>query len=222
MQCSFSSRVPIVLAAMLSVWSPSISAAAQAPPAQSGGPTMVEVLEGTVTFDAGTNISAVTVHGKSTSLRARAQVQQSGDVFAIEQMSASLPIKTITTGLGLRDQHMRKYIFTTNDGAMPDLSFAADKADCVPATGGRGESICNISGRLAIRGIERPFTLALKVNRAGNGYRATGGTTVKLSTYGIPQPSQLGVTASDEVTLRVEFTATFVNARLQARAGGGR
>ena len=34
-----------------------------------------------------------------------------------------------------------------------------------------------------------------------------GNATVKLSTYGIPPPSQLGVRTEDEVQLRVEFVA---------------
>ena len=41
----------------------------------------------------------------------------------------------------------------------------------------------------------------------GERFHASGGSVVRLSAYGIEQPSQLGVTTSDEVKLRFEFTA---------------
>jgi hypothetical protein len=40
----------------------------------------------------------------------------------------------------------------------------------------------------------------------GDSYHASGDSVVKLSTYGIAQPSQLGVWTSDEVKLRLDFT----------------
>ena len=179
---------------------------------------VVQVLGGTATFEAGTNISAINVHGKSDSLEGRAQVRHSGDAIAIEQLEATLPVKTITTGLGLRDEHMRKYVFTTGDGQTPDLKYTADKAECSPAAGRGGESTCAVSGQLAIRGTERPFNITLRVKKAGDGYRAAGDAIVKLSTYGISRPSQLGVTTTDDVKLHLEFTAKAA-ARQMASAG---
>ena len=64
-----------------------------------------------------------------------------------------------------------------------------------------------VSGQLTIRGTERPFAITLNVKKVGNAYRAAGDGIVKLSTYGIARPSQLGVTTSDEVKLHLEFTA---------------
>ncbi|HSL23204.1 MAG TPA: YceI family protein [Vicinamibacterales bacterium] len=182
--------------------------------------TVVEVLGGTATFDVGTNIPAVGVHGKSANLRARAQIREDEEAITIEKMEATLPVKTLSTGLGLRDEHMRKYVFTTGEGQTPDLKFVADQADCARAAG--GESTCKVSGQLAIRGTPRPFAMTLKVNRAGEGYRAAGDGTVKLSTYGIAQPSQFGVTTEDEVKLHLEFTAKPSGNQTAARRGGER
>jgi polyisoprenoid-binding protein YceI len=179
---------------------------------------VVQVIGGSATFEAGTNISAINVHGKSGSLEGRAQVRHAGDVIAIEQLEATLPVKTITTGMGLRDEHMRKYVFTTGDGHTPDLKYTADKAECSPAAGRGGESICTVAGQLAIRGTERPFSITLKVKKVGDAYRAAGDAIVKLSTYGISRPSQLGVTTTDEVKLHLEFAAK-APARQMASAG---
>jgi polyisoprenoid-binding protein YceI len=195
-------------------------AAAQTMPGPYGETAaVVQVLGGTATFEAGTNISAISVHGKSAGLAGRAQVRQSGDVITIEQLEATLPVKTITTGLGLRDEHMRKYVFTAGDGAAPDLKYTGDRADCSPVPGRGGESICTVSGLLAIRGTERPFAITLKVKKAGDAYRAAGDGTVKLSTYGIARPSQLGVTTTDDVKLHLEFTAKAASGQMVARAG---
>ena len=116
-----------------------------------------------------------------------------------------MPVNTLNTGMGLRDSHMRKYVFTTSDGQTPDVKFVASKATCSAA--GANQSTCHVSGDLSIRGTARPFTIALKVTENDGSYRASGEGIVKLSTYGIPQPSQLGVHTDDDIKLRLEFTA---------------
>jgi polyisoprenoid-binding protein YceI len=179
----------------------------------------VEVSGGTASFDVGTSISAINVHGKSVNLRARARIRRAQETITIEQMSATLPVATITTGIGLRDEHMKKYVFTTAEGQVPDLTFAADRADCSSAK--RDEAVCKVSGQLSIRGEPRPFAIALKVTRAGDVYKAAGYGALKLSAYGIPPPSQLGVSTADEVKLHLEFTARPSPGRDAAVRSGG-
>ncbi len=168
------------------------------------GQETVEVRGGTATFDAATNVSAINIHGKSDALVGTAKITSEGDNLVIESLEAKLPVKTINTGLGLRDEHMRKHIFTTADGAVPDLQFSAEKTIC---NGSEAASTCQVSGQLAIRGTARPFTIALKVTRSGRGFRAIGDGMVKLATYGIPAPSQFGVHTQDDVKLHLDFVA---------------
>jgi polyisoprenoid-binding protein YceI len=193
---------------------------AQGSPAPAAAGSTVEVRGGTATFDAPTNVSAISVHGKSTEVQGRAVVRQAGDGIAIDQLEANLPVKSITTGLGLRDDHMRKHIFTTSDGQMPDLKFSSETASCAPASS--GESTCTLSGTLAIRGAGRPFTIALKVKKTGDAYHAEGDSIVKLSTYGIERPSQFAVTTTDDVKLHLEFTAKPAANAIASRTGGVR
>jgi polyisoprenoid-binding protein YceI len=176
--------------------------------AQSGDartPTPVEVRGGSASFDVGTNVPALSVHGKSTALEARGRVRQGANGPELEQIEAVMPVKTLVTGMGLRDEHMRKYIFTTEDGQTPDVKFSASKATC--SKSGGNQSTCQLAGDLVIRGTSRPFVMALKVTEDGGSFHASGDAIVKLSTYGIPQPSQLGVRTSDEVKLKLDFTA---------------
>lgn len=171
----------------------------------SAAPVSVEVRGGTASFDVTTNIPALSVHGKSTALEARVRVSRGPDGPNLEQIEASMAVKTLATGMGLRDSHMRKYIFTTDDGQTPDVRFVASKASCAKTAA--DQSTCQLAGDLVIRGTARPFAMALKVSDKGGSFHASGEAIVKLSAYGIPQPSQLGVKTSDEVKLKLDFMA---------------
>jgi polyisoprenoid-binding protein YceI len=192
----------IAIAVLVSTATP-VPAAAQAAPGTAATP--VEVRGGTATFDVGTNVPALSVRGKSNALEARGHIVPSAAGPQLEQIEATVPVKTINTGMGLRDAHMVKYVFTTSDGQTPDVKFVAKSAACTQT--GANRSTCDVTGDLSIRGMARPFTIALKVTKDADSYRAAGEGIVKLSTYGIAQPSQLGVRTDDDIKLRLEFTA---------------
>ena len=169
-------------------------------------PKPVEVRGGTASFDVGTNVPALSVHGKSSALEARVKVRHGSDGPLLEKIEATVPVKTIATGMSLRDEHMRKYVFTTQDGQAPDVRFVSDKAACSKVSA--NQSTCQVNGDLVIRGTARPFNIALKVTEDNGGtFHASGDSVVKLSAYGIERPSQLGVSTTDDVKLKLDFTA---------------
>jgi polyisoprenoid-binding protein YceI len=181
-------------------------ARAQGIPAQ-----IVEIRGGTATFHAATNVPAIAIHGKSTALEGRARIRQIPNGLVIEDLEAILPVDSLNTGMGLRDKHMREYVFKTPEGKVPDVRFVADRVVCANAGAAND---CQLAGSLIIRGTPRPFALALKVISEGSAFRATGDGVVKLSTYGIPCPSQLGVTAKDDVKLHMDFTVKRMDDRI--------
>jgi len=185
--------------------------------AETPTPMNVQVEGGTVQFDSDTNLPVVSVHGKANTFRADVKAGRTADTLEIEQIQASVAVKSISTGMDLRDDHMRKYIFTTSDGSMPDLQFNAAKLRCAVQVG--RETPCAINGTLSIRGVEKPFAITLKIKQeAGSVFKAAGSGLVKLSDYGIERPSQLGVQAADEVKLSIQFTGR--EASVRASAGG--
>jgi polyisoprenoid-binding protein YceI len=192
----------VAIAALVST---AAAGTASAQPAAGTAATPVEVRGGTASFDVGTNVPALSVRGKSNALEARGRIVPGASGPQLEQIEATVPVKTLNTGMGLRDEHMRKYVFTTTDGQTPDVKFVAKSAACTKT--GANRSTCDVTGDLSIRGTARPFTIALKVTEDADSYRAAGEGIVKLSTYGIPQPSQLGVRTDDDIKLRLEFTA---------------
>ena len=169
-------------------------------------PMTIAVQSGTTTFVATTNVSAISIKGKSTSLDARVTLSKGQDGLQLEQIEARLPVKTLATGMGLRDEHMRRYIFTTADGKIPDVTFQGQNVACSAYNSGH-ETTCQVTGSLTIRGVARPFTVPLKVRENGSAFKAAGEGTVKLSDYGIAPPTELGVKTNDEVRLRFDFTA---------------
>jgi polyisoprenoid-binding protein YceI len=168
-------------------------------------PAPVEVQRGSVTFDVGTNVLSLGVHGTSDVLKASAHLREGAEGLVIERVEAAVPVESLTTGLRLRDEHMRKYVFTTSSGEVPDLRFSAGSVTCPPAN---APSTCQVSGELAVRGTPRPFTVALKISRKGAAFRVTGDGMVKLGEYGIAAPSQLGVTTHEDVKVHLDFTTS--------------
>jgi polyisoprenoid-binding protein YceI len=74
-------------------------------------------------------------------------------------------------------------------------------------SGSARRATCTVTGALAIRGTTRPFVMMLTITEENGSIRASGVGVVKLSTYGIDQPSQLGVRTTDEVKLKLELIA---------------
>jgi polyisoprenoid-binding protein YceI len=164
----------------------------------------IAVQAGTAVFVANTNVAAISIKGKSTALVAKLSLRRLAEGLQLEHIDARLSVKTLATGMGLRDTHMRKYIFTTADGQVPDLQFEGANATC---SGSARDTTCQVAGMLTIRGIARPFTLPLKIREEGSGFKASGDGVVKLSAYGIEQPSELGVKMTDDVQLHFDFAA---------------
>lgn len=188
--------------------------------AASSQPVLVHVDNGVVSFDASTNVSAVTVHGKSSALRARLTVRQNDGQLEIIEVNATLPVEALSTGMSLRDGHMRKYIFTDGAGKAPELQFRAGQLSC-PFEAGK-EASCKVAGALSIRGIEKPVTIDLKIKAdTARGYHASGGGIVRLSDYGIERPSQFGVKVEDAVKIHVDFQGREA-VESSARIGDGR
>jgi polyisoprenoid-binding protein YceI len=161
---------------------------------------------GKVKFDASTNISAVSVHGESSQMTASFQVRNSGNQMEVIGVQAKLDPKSLSTGMSLRDDHMRNKVFASGNGVYPDLEFVATKVACPGAAQGQ-EIMCPVSGEISLRGTKKPFVMNLKIRNEGNSYRATGGGTLKLTAFGVEPPCQLGVCVKDDVKLQIEFQA---------------
>ena len=169
----------------------------------------ITIPHATAMFVALTNMPGITVKGKSEALHARVRMRRVSDGVALDSVEAWLPVKTLATGIALRDHHMRQYVFTTGAGEVPDVHFEAASAFCPGVVAGR-EVSCKLTGNLSIRGIARAFTMTVKIREANAApmFRAGGDGVIRLSDYGIEPPSQFGVKTANEIQIHLEFPET--------------
>ena len=170
------------------------------------GARSFEATHGTVKFVATTNLGAIRIHGQSSALTGHVHAVSTGNQIEVAELEARLDPKSLSTGMSLRDQHMRAKIFAVGE-ALPELKFTAAKIQC-PAPEAAKESGCQVQGNFTMRGISKPFVILLKVRQSGQGiYKVSGEGDLKLTAFGIEPPCQLGVCVTDEVQLKLEFQA---------------
>lgn len=171
-------------------------------------PVLLEVSSGTVAFEVATNVPGVEVKGKTNAVTAHIQINSTAEGVLVQRMEALIPVRTLSTGMKVRDEHMQKYIFTAASGQVPDIVFSASEGVCTRTAPGHDLS-CRVHGSLEIRGTSHPveITVAAKEDKGARAFHATGGTTIKLADFNIEAPSQLGVRTSNEVKVRFDFTA---------------
>lgn len=121
---------------------------------------------------------------------------------------------TLVTGVEGRDDNMRDHLDTKNHA---EIRFRLDHFKAAPDgldeanQKVRGE----VSGTMTIRGQSKPFTMPVAVEvDAQKRVVVTGQAPLKLSDYGVPVPSQLGlINMQDEVVVWIAL-------RARAAAGG--
>jgi polyisoprenoid-binding protein YceI len=116
-----------------------------------------------------------------------------------------VPLRNLTTGISLRDHHMReKYLQV---GSFPNAELTVDRG-ALHFPPGQGTVSGNASGSMAIHGHTKNVTFHYTIARAGNGLRVAGTTQVDIRDYGITIPTYLGITVKPNVDVEVQFTAS--------------
>jgi polyisoprenoid-binding protein YceI len=164
-----------------------------------------EAQEGIVEFTATTNVPALEVHGQGAPSRASVVFHREGQRLVLQKLEARLPVAALSTGMGLRDRHMREQVFQRPDGSLPDVVFVAEQAFCAAGP-------CVVTGQLTVRGEARPFKATLKIDatEGDHALAVSGEGVVHLSDYGITQPRQLGVTVANDVAVKFRMSGRLV------------
>ena len=160
--------------------------------------------QSTVTFSAQANVRALTVHGATSSGRGTVTIEQRGDgSLGFQALRFSVPVKSIKTGMSLRDEHMYHKIFQAASGEFPDIQFTSTAGSCQVSA---QKKTCVATGTLTIAGKSRDQTISVLVSKQDKRYRATGETSISLSRFDIPRPRQFGVTVKNDVRITVDIT----------------
>jgi len=116
-----------------------------------------------------------------------------------------VPLKNLTTGIALRDDHMRnKYL---QIGSYPNAELTVDRSTLhLPA--GDGNASGDASGTMAIHGKTKNVTFHYNLAKSSGTLHVGGTTKLNIQDYGIDVPSYLGVTVKPDIDVEVQFTAT--------------
>jgi len=187
-------RTPLRIVLFLSLWAVVASAA--------GGPWRVSQGEVSVkcpmtvggSFDATT--SALT--GMLTSSATRPSTLDG---------SLAVDLRTVDTGIALRNNHMKEKYLEVDKGASYDQAVLSDvvlqglNAD---APAGKG----SFTGSLTLHGVKKAVRGPVEIRQTGTAWRVRASFPVNLPDYNIDKPRYLGVGVKDTVQVSVTFTAT--------------
>ncbi len=125
------------------------------------------------------------------------QLQDKGDVLLV-----TVPLGAVTTGIDLRDTHMREKYLETGQYPTAELSVPRPGVK-FPADGETVEA--SAPGTLTLHGKSQAVTVHYKAVRKGNAYEVKADFHINMNDYGIVTPSYLGITVKPGVDVAVSF-----------------
>lgn len=136
-------------------------------------------LKGKIAFAADTNMRMFHFAGQTTDFQA--SVDKSGK--QLSHLEIRIPVNSLTTGIDIRDKHMRERIFTASDGSTPDIVYSASQIDCHDGSSSSSR-VCQVGGQLTFRGETHPQAVEVTLK---NGDAVDGNVKVDVTTWGVTQ-----------------------------------
>ena len=114
----------------------------------------------------------------------------------------TVPLANLTTGIGLRDRHMRETYLEVQKYPTAVLTIARS-AVRAPQSGEKLSA--DVPGTLLLHGQTRPVSVHYDASGAGGSSTASGAVHINMNDYGITVPSYLGVTIKPDVNVTASF-----------------
>jgi polyisoprenoid-binding protein YceI len=122
---------------------------------------------------------------------------------AASKVTATIPIATVDTGVAKLDEHLKTKDFFDAE-TYPTATFVSDKIDVT------GKDTAKVHGILTLRGVAKPVTLDVKLNRLAENMMKkqtagfTASTTLKRSDFGM---STFVPALGDDIRIDIETEA---------------
>jgi polyisoprenoid-binding protein YceI len=120
--------------------------------------------------------------------------------------SLRVDLRTLSTGIDLRDEHLRAKYLEVGKGPAYEAAVLADLhlgQGALDTLSGR----TSFTGTLALHGTTRPVAGQAEIHRDGAAVRVTASFPLTLTDYGIAKPQYLGVGVRNEVQVKVSLVA---------------
>jgi polyisoprenoid-binding protein YceI len=114
----------------------------------------------------------------------------------------TVPLSNLSTGISLRDEHMKgKYLETAK---YPNATLRIARGDLrFPASGGKAET--DAPGVLELHGKSNPVTVHYDASADGAVFTVHGRFHIRMTDFDIAVPTYLGVTVKPEVDVTASF-----------------
>jgi polyisoprenoid-binding protein YceI len=133
-----------------------------------------------------------TVRGDFTGLKATIQFNEQD--LAGSSITASIDPATVSTGIGLRNRHLRNEEQYLNTSKYPAISFRSKKIE-------RTGPGFTAEGELTLKGVTKPVEIAFTFNATGDAGLFRGEFTIKRADYNI---GKAGGSIGETITLTLE------------------
>jgi len=121
--------------------------------------------------------------------------------------SVAVDLRTLDTGIALRNEHLTKKYLEVDKGTGYEQAVLADvvlQGLNTDAPAGKG----SFTGALTLHAVKKTVSGPVDVRAAGTGWRVRASFPVNLPDYNIEKPRYLGVGVKDTVQVSVTFTVT--------------
>ena len=133
-------------------------------------------------------------------------IDGTGSELQVKEAAGALVVTVgldnLTTGIGLRDTHMKEKYLETQKYPTAELSVPRSGLQ-FPAEGATVEATAE--GTLTIHGTAKPVSVHYKASRKGSSVDVQGEVRINMNDYGITTPSYLGITVKPPVDISVTF-----------------
>jgi polyisoprenoid-binding protein YceI len=127
----------------------------------------------------------------------------------------NVDLKTLDTGITLRNDHMREeYLEVGKDPGFDTAVLSEVRLDGADAS---FQGRTRFTATLLLHGTKRPVTGPAEIRRDAGGVRVEASFPVVLADYGIPVPRYLGVGVKNEVQVKASLTVAPVAVATDAR-----
>ncbi|MGK5094997.1 YceI family protein [Deltaproteobacteria bacterium TL4] len=160
-------------------------------------------LETSIVFEVKTNVIAVSYQGvvEPGKMKLEANLQESDAQLTISNVLLTIPVDALSSGISLRDRHMREKVFTTPEGSTPPIVFQSAQNTCALLS---GSSDCQLVGELQMSGQQQSLSVPLHLVKQEGHWKASGEIAVSLEAFKIKVPAYLGVKVENLVIIKFE------------------
>ncbi|MCM2277372.1 MAG: YceI family protein [Oligoflexia bacterium] len=164
-----------------------------------------------IPVDEGTGSTEFVAVGNPTAIRIRGTAERPKGKLTIDGASVSgtitVPVASFDSGLALRNQHMKQKYMEVDK--YPDVAFSLTSLGSLDKVTESKDFSSEVpfDGKLKIHGVEKGVQGKAKVARKGDSVSVAAAMKINIRDFNIEVPTFAGVTVTNDVDIKVEFTA---------------